>query len=96
MTKIDESSKSPVSSNQLLFVLKNTLLDVQVLTPSHPDGGVDAVRFDQTARVTSLKYKGIELLDERGMPDEFGLLGIGVLGYEEGDETFVKIGVGQL
>tara|TARA_Y100001933_G_scaffold222942_1_gene234136 strand:- start:106056 stop:107072 length:1017 start_codon:yes stop_codon:yes gene_type:complete len=96
MSKIDEPVQSHIPTHQHAFVLQNAFLDVHLVTPSHPAGGVDAVRFDQTARVTNLKYKGIELLDERGMPDEFGLLGIGVLGYEDGDDTFVKLGVGQL
>jgi len=55
-------------------------------------------RFDRTAVVRSITVDHLELLGPWGLPDEFGLYGNGVLGYEAArvGETFVKIGVGQL
>ena len=56
-------------------------------------------RFDRSAAVTSVRFRGHEYLDPRGLCDEFGLRGLGVLGYDDaapdGGE-FLKIGVGVL
>lgn len=56
-------------------------------------------RFDRSAVVTSVKLGGREFVEARGLCDEFGLNGLGVLGYAEavpeGGE-FIKIGVGAL
>lgn len=55
-------------------------------------------RFDRTAFVTSARLDGHEYLHPTGLCDEFGLLGLGVIGYNEAPVggTFVKIGVGRL
>jgi len=55
-------------------------------------------RFDRTAVVRSITVDGLELLGPWGLPDEFGLYGNGVLGYETAEvgDTFIKIGVAQL
>ena len=55
-------------------------------------------RFDRTAVVRSVRLDGVELLGPWGLPDEFGLYGDGVLGFESAavDDTFTKIGIGRL
>ena len=55
-------------------------------------------RFDRTAVVRSVTLDGVEFLGPWGLPDEFGLYGDGVLGYEQAavGEGFLKIGVGRL
>ena len=55
-------------------------------------------RFDRTAMVRSVTLEGIEFLGPWGLPDEFGLFGNGVLGFESAGvgEPFIKIGVGRL
>lgn len=55
-------------------------------------------RFDRTAVVRSVSVAGVELLGPWGLPDEFGLFGDGVLGYDAAavGEPFLKIGVGRL
>lgn len=55
-------------------------------------------RFDRSGYVHSMDVGGHELLQSNGLVDEFGLDGIGVLGYENAKpgQPFLKIGVGQL
>jgi hypothetical protein len=55
-------------------------------------------RFDRTAVVRSVTVDGVELLGPWGLPDEFGLYGDGVLGYQSAaiGDAFVKIGIGTL
>ena len=55
-------------------------------------------RFDRSASVSSISLGETEFLGPWGLPDEFGLYGDGVLGYEQAGvgETFIKIGVGRL
>jgi hypothetical protein len=55
-------------------------------------------RFDRTLRVISARWRGREYLDPRGMPDEFGIEGEGVAGYQlaGGGGRFLKLGVGVL
>lgn len=56
-------------------------------------------RFDRSAVVVSARRSDTEFLDSRGLCDEFGLRGTGVLGYDEADVgtgEFIKIGVGVL
>ncbi|HBG26282.1 MAG: hypothetical protein A2Y10_13340 [Planctomycetes bacterium GWF2_41_51] len=56
-------------------------------------------RFDNTAYVDSVWVNGKSFLREKtGLTDEFGINGIGVLNYDQAkpQETFIKIGVGEL
>ena len=55
-------------------------------------------RFDRSAMVSSIQVNGQELVGPWGLADEFGLHGLGVLGFDEAieGEAFVKIGVGRL
>lgn len=53
-------------------------------------------RFDRTAQVVSVRRGGREFLAERGLPDEFALEGLGLLGAPEDAGGFVKPGVGLL
>lgn len=55
-------------------------------------------RFDATARVRAISAQGVAFVASNGWPDEFGLNGFGVLGFDEaapGGE-FIKVGVGVL
>jgi hypothetical protein len=90
---IPKPSPNTQRSSSQVLELCNALLQVEVVSPSHPEGSQEAVRFDQTARVKSIRFKAKQMLDERGLPDEFGSMGIGVLGYEDGGDTFIKIGM---
>ena len=56
-------------------------------------------RFDRCGAVTSLLYSGVEYVASIGLADEFGLDGVGALGFTEAGregEHFIKIGVGEL
>jgi len=55
-------------------------------------------RFDRTAVVSGVTIEGTEVLGPWGLSDEFGLYGLGVLGYESAaiGGHFVKPGVGIL
>lgn len=55
-------------------------------------------RFDRTAQVTRVSLADREFAHPWGWPDEFGLKGQGVLGFDEAKPggPFVKIGVGTL
>ncbi len=55
-------------------------------------------RFDRTGWVRSVRFRGTEMVGPGGFPDEFGIKGDGVLGYEEATEGggFIKLGVGRL
>lgn len=55
-------------------------------------------RFDSTASVASVSTPAHTYLAEAGLADEFGLEGVGVLGYREASlgGSFIKIGVGLL
>ncbi|MBC8039808.1 MAG: hypothetical protein H7Y06_04630 [Opitutaceae bacterium] len=55
-------------------------------------------RFDRTAWVRSVQFHGKDMLGSGGLPDEFGLKGDGVLGYDAPMDGpgFIKIGVGRL
>ena len=71
-------------------------VEIQIATDLH--ASEFGPRFDRTAVVTSVTIDGVELLGPWGLSDEFGLYGIGVLGYETtgADAAFIKIGVGTL
>lgn len=55
-------------------------------------------RFDETAVVRAVSWRGGHYLVGPGLADEFGLEGHGALGFEEAapGEGFLKIGVGEL
>lgn len=55
-------------------------------------------RFDRLGYVREIRLNNVSLLGPWGLPDEFGLSGLGVLGYADAQigENFVKIGVGSL
>jgi hypothetical protein len=79
-------------------VLTEGALRVEIETATDFLAAEFGPRFDRTALVRSVQVDGVELLGPWGLPDEFGLYGDGVLGYESaspGDE-FVKIGIGTL
>jgi hypothetical protein len=83
------------------YTLGHSPLVVSVVTDIHPDEvGFEAwkTRFDRTACVTQVRLDEQPMIDHQGMPDEIGILGVGVLGYEEAKvgEPYLKIGVGLL
>lgn len=55
-------------------------------------------RFDNTAMVNQVSLKGSTFLSQHGLIDEFGIDGVGVLGFEgtPAGSNFLKIGVGKL
>jgi hypothetical protein len=55
-------------------------------------------RFDRTAVIQQVVWKDQRLVGPWGLADEFGLHGMGVLGFETAEvgEPFVKIGIGVL
>jgi hypothetical protein len=56
-------------------------------------------RFDRTGAVTSLSRGGVEYVAAIGLADEFGLDGVGTLGFAEAGReggSFYKVGVGEL
>ena len=79
-------------------VLSDGALRVEIKVATDLHAAEFGPRFDRTAVVTSVTIEGVELLGPWGLSDEFGLYGIGVLGYEAAGagDAFVKIGVGTL
>ncbi len=74
--------------------------DLVVTIETEPAGYMEAFgpRFDHTAAVRQILLQGQSLLGEWGLPDEFGIKGLGVLGYDEAaaGADFIKIGLGRL
>lgn len=72
--------------------------EIKVVIRIGPDQVGLNSRFDRTGRVISLKIDGREFLGTGGMPDDFGMMGAGALGYSEAaeGEPFLKMGVGLL
>jgi hypothetical protein len=62
------------------------------------DTTAELPRFDETAAVVAVTWCERSYLGGAGLVDEFGLEGVGVLGYEEASVggKFIKIGVGVL
>ena len=79
-------------------VLSHGALRVEIEIGTDHHAAEFGPRFDRTAAVTSVTVEGVELLGSWGLSDEFGLYGVGVLGYETAGagDAFVKIGVGTL
>ena len=82
----------------LVYQLKANSLVVEVEVDSNRLKDEFGPRFDQTAFVRSVKSNDLEFVGPWGLTDEFGLLGDGVLGYEQASihDPFIKIGVGVL
>ncbi|MDZ4788058.1 MAG: hypothetical protein SH807_03880 [Blastochloris sp.] len=56
-------------------------------------------RFDRSAQVRAITWEGETMLGVSGLPDEFGLNGLGILGFDEAKAPkgqFLKIGFGRL
>ena len=81
-----------------VYVLSHGDLRVEIEVAASRHQAEFGPRFDRTAVVRSVAVNGIEFLGAWGLPDEFGLYGNGVLGYETAavGDHFVKIGVGAL
>lgn len=89
----------PAAGAESRHVLRNEDFVVTVTVDSESMKEKFGPRFDRTGAVTSLIFKGVEYLASIGLADEFGLDGVGVLGFAEaGGEggSFLKIGVGEL
>jgi hypothetical protein len=80
------------------ILLGNQAFKVVIDTPAQLTDDFPACRFDQTANVRSVTFHGREYLVSPGFIDEFGILGCGVLGFDEAQigEPFIKIGIGYL
>ncbi|MFA9477943.1 hypothetical protein ACERK3_06485 [Phycisphaerales bacterium AB-hyl4] len=79
-------------------VLQNETLTVEIMVDDASMREHRGPRFDETARVRSVQRDGREYLHPFGLCDEFGLEGLGALGFDEADvgEAFIKVGVGLL
>jgi hypothetical protein len=87
------------ASTEVVHVLSAGDLRVEIATDTRRLEKAYGPRFDRSAVVVSVKRKGIEFVEARGLCDEFGLRGLGVLGYADaavGVGEFLKIGVGVL
>lgn len=71
------------------------LADVDAMLPGNNHF---ELRFDRSATITDVTAYGRHLINGWGMPDEFGQIGIGVLGFDDAKpgESFIKPGVGVL
>lgn len=80
------------------FTLGNSHFRVQISIENAALRRKFGPRFDNTANVSQVWLDGHSFLGGPGLADEFGLMGVGVLGFAEAraGETFLKIGVGQL
>ena len=78
--------------------LKNDQLTVEIGVGDDSLAKTFGPRFDQSARVRSVLYQGKQYLHPNGLCDEYGVYGLGVLGYDEAKsgDHFIKIGVGVL
>ncbi|MAX23107.1 MAG: hypothetical protein CMJ19_01270 [Phycisphaeraceae bacterium] len=96
------SQKPPKSiANQQTFKLGDERLVVTLIAdidPTHKANEHYALRFDRSAAITKVTCHGKQLINRWGMPDEFGQIGIGVLGFDDAKigESFIKPGVGVL
>ncbi|HCD32747.1 MAG TPA: hypothetical protein DER01_10105 [Phycisphaerales bacterium] len=80
------------------YVLGDEGLSVCVVTQIDPSTDTFAQwgqRFDRTAVVTDITFAGHTMVNQLGLPDEFGQLGVGVLGFDDArpGESFIKPGV---
>ncbi len=88
-----------VSSSMTEYQLGDARFNVQVVTEIDP---TDACfekwgqRFDRSAAVTAIHFAGHQMVNQLGLPDEFGQLGVGVIGFDDAavGEKFIKPGVG--
>ncbi len=82
----------------IIYQLKTDSLIIEIEVDSSRLREEFGPRFDETAFVRSVRSNGVELIGPWGLTDEFGLLGDGVLGYEQAamHDPFIKIGVGKL
>ena len=93
------SGVEPAKENEACVALAEGDLRIVIATgPLSKDEDISPVRFDRSARIISLQLAGVEYLGAEGMPDDFGLHGIGILGFDEASpgEPFIKPGVGLL
>lgn len=97
MTVITDAAAS--STPESLHVLSAGGLRVEIATDSRRLDQQYGPRFDRTAIVIAVRLGDLDFVEARGLCDEFGLRGLGVLGFEEaavGGGEFLKIGVGVL
>lgn len=99
-TNVSQNSPPSVAKQQQLE-LGNERLKVILLTDvdaTLEDNKHFGLRFDRSAVITQVTCNGKQLINGWGMPDEFGQIGIGVLGYDDAKlgEPFIKPGVGVL
>ncbi|MFG0248428.1 MAG: hypothetical protein ACF8OB_06030 [Phycisphaeraceae bacterium JB051] len=88
-----------VSSSINAHRLGDARFNVQVVTEIDPaDARFEkwGQRFDRSAAVTAITFNGHQMVNQLGLPDEFGQLGVGVIGFEDAaaGEMFIKPGVG--
>jgi hypothetical protein len=96
------SQKQPPSiANQKTLTLGDERLSVTLIAdidPAAENNEHIGLRFDRSAAITNVTCHGKQLINSWGMPDEFGQIGIGVLGFNDAKvgEPFIKPGVGVL
>ena len=92
------AADAAASERSSVFVLGNEQFRVEVVT--EPNGLLEKFgpRFDRTAMVRQVQLKNRSYLWRDGLTDEFGIMGLGVLGYENAgpNDVFIKVGVGEL
>ncbi|HAI12566.1 MAG TPA: hypothetical protein DCM28_12740 [Phycisphaerales bacterium] len=99
-TSVSQNSHPQVAKQQQ-FEIGDERLKVVLLTDvdqTQPGNEHFGLRFDRSATITEVTSHGRQLINSWGMPDEFGQIGRGVLGFEDAKvgDLFIKPGVGVL
>ena len=90
--QIAKQQQFEIGDARLIVIL---LADID---PTLPGNEHFSLRFDRSATITQVTSHGRKLIYRWGMPDEFGQIGTGILGYDDAKigESFIKPGVGVL
>ncbi|MFG0247356.1 MAG: hypothetical protein ACF8OB_00600 [Phycisphaeraceae bacterium JB051] len=97
---VSQNTPTPIA-NQKTFHLGDERLAVTLIADIDPTRKINehyGLRFDRSAAITKVTCHGKHLINRWGMPDEYGQIGIGVLGFDDAkvNESFIKPGVGVL
>ncbi|MAX25725.1 MAG: hypothetical protein CMJ19_14600 [Phycisphaeraceae bacterium] len=98
---LENKAQMPMSdsSSTAEYRLGDARFNVQVVTEIDPTAARFekwGQRFDRSAAVTAITFNGHQMVNQLGLPDEYGQLGVGVIGFDDAasGETFIKPGVG--
>jgi hypothetical protein len=100
LQNMGNATLSPLSK-QTDYLLGDAHLAIHITTNIDPTSArFDkwGQRFDRSAVVTQITFANHQMVNQLGLPDEFGQLGVGAIGFDDAvaGEQFIKPGVGVL